>query len=145
MQTNGFGEAVELICEKDQRFHPEGYAFLRDALNYTIKQHRKDRASGSRHVSGQELMEGTRAYALKEFGPMVVTVLEYWGICSTADFGDMVFNLIEAGVFGKTDTDSKNDFKECFEFHEAFVVPFLPLNRASKIERTAASPAAELP
>ncbi len=145
MQTNGFAEAVEFICEKDQRFHAEGYAFLRDALNYTIKQHRKDRVSGTRHISGQELMEGTRVYALKEFGPMVTTVLDYWGIHATADFGDMVFNLIEAGIFGKTDADSKEDFKDCYEFQEAFVVPFLPPKRESAVEPSSASPTAELP
>ena len=145
MKTNGFAEAVELICETDQRFHAEGYAFLRDALNYTMKQHRKDRASSNRHISGQELVEGTRVYALKEFGPMVTTVFDYWGIHATADFGDMVFNLIEAGIFGKTDSDSKEDFRGCFEFHEAFVVPFLPSRRESAVEPPAASHAVELP
>jgi uncharacterized repeat protein (TIGR04138 family) len=143
MHTNGFAEAVEIICEKDQRFSAEGYAFLRDALNYTIKQNRRDRTSSSRHVSGQELMEGTRAYALKEFGPMVATVLDYWGIHATADFGDMVFNLIEAGIFGKTDSDSKQDFKDCYDFHEAFVVPFLPPKPGTPAEYTNAAPAAE--
>jgi uncharacterized repeat protein (TIGR04138 family) len=145
MHTNGFAEAVETICEKDQRFNAEGYAFLRDALNHTIKQNRRDRTSGSRHVSGQELMEGTRVYALKEFGPMVITVLEYWGIRATADFGDMVFNLIEAGIFGKTDSDSKQDFKDCYDFHEAFVAPFLPPHRELPAESPKAAPATELP
>jgi uncharacterized repeat protein (TIGR04138 family) len=126
MQPNGFAEAVEAICEKDRRFDPEAYAFLRDALNFTIKLQKKDKKGGSRHVSGQELVEGVRQYALREFGPMVVTVFDYWGIEKTDHFGQMVFNLIEAGVFGKTDTDSREDFKDGYSFHEAFVVPFQP-------------------
>ena len=52
---------------------------------------------------------------------MVVTVLSYWGIRSTEDVGHMVFNLIGAGIFGKTEEDSIEDFKNIFDFHEAFV------------------------
>jgi uncharacterized repeat protein (TIGR04138 family) len=126
MQPNGFEEAVEAICEKDRSYDPEAYAFLRDALNFTIKLQKKDKRAGSRHVSGQELVEGIRQYALREFGPMVVTVFSYWGVAKTDDFGQMVFNLIEAGVFGKTDTDSREDFKNGYSFHDAFVLPFQP-------------------
>ena len=67
-----------------------------------------------------------RLYALKEFGPMVPTVFSYWGIRSTEDFGHMVFNLIEAGIFGKTEEDSIEDFKNVYDFQEAFVKPFAP-------------------
>ena len=80
-----------------------------------------------RHVAGPELLEGVRQYALKEFGPMVVTVLSYWGIRSCEDVGHMVFNLIGAGIFGKTEEDSIDDFKNVFDFHEAFVKPFEPV------------------
>jgi uncharacterized repeat protein (TIGR04138 family) len=38
----------------------------------------------------------------------------------------MVFNLIGAGVFGKTDEDSIEDFKNVYDFAEAFVKPFTP-------------------
>jgi uncharacterized repeat protein (TIGR04138 family) len=83
-----------------------------------------------RHVAGPELLQGVREYALKEFGPMVVTVLSYWGIRSTEDIGHMVFNLIGAGIFGKTEDDSIEDFKNVFDFHEAFVKPFEPEKRS---------------
>lgn len=145
MQPNGFTEAIEVIFEKDRRFDPESYSFLRDALNFTIKLYKKDKkAAGSRHVSGQELLEGIRQYALKEFGPMVVTVLDYWGIAKTDDFGQMVFNLIEAGVFGKTDTDSLEDFRGGYSFHEAFVVPFQPEQTDEPDEQTEVEAAARL-
>jgi uncharacterized repeat protein (TIGR04138 family) len=38
----------------------------------------------------------------------------------------MVFNLIGAGIFGKTDEDSMEDFKSVYDFDEAFVKPFAP-------------------
>jgi uncharacterized repeat protein (TIGR04138 family) len=99
---------------------------LRDALDYTTKQQKKTKGASVRHVAGPELLDGVRLYALKEFGPMVVTVLSYWGIHSCEDVGHMVFNLIGAGIFGKTEEDSIEDFKNVFDFHEAFVKPFEP-------------------
>jgi uncharacterized repeat protein (TIGR04138 family) len=38
----------------------------------------------------------------------------------------MVFNLIAAGIFGKTEQDSLEDFKNVYDFEEAFVRPFAP-------------------
>ena len=79
-----------------------------------------------RHVAGPELLDGVRNYALKEFGPMVVTVFSYWGIRASEDIGHMVFNLIDAGIFGKTEEDSLEDFKDVYDFQDAFVKPFAP-------------------
>jgi uncharacterized repeat protein (TIGR04138 family) len=67
-----------------------------------------------------------RQYALKEFGPLVMTVFDSWGIRSCEDIGNMVFNLIGAGIFGKTEEDSIEDFKNVYDFEEAFVKPFAP-------------------
>jgi len=79
-----------------------------------------------RHVTGPELLDGVRRYALKEFGPMVMTVFDNWGIHSCEDIGRIVFNLIGAGVFGKTEEDSIEDFKNVYDFEQAFVKPFAP-------------------
>jgi uncharacterized repeat protein (TIGR04138 family) len=57
---------------------------------------------------------------------MVMTVFENWGIHSSEDIGNMVFNLIGAGIFGKTEEDSIEDFKNVYDFEEAFVKPFAP-------------------
>lgn len=127
MQKLDFGEALEVIHKKDPRYDREAYHFLRDALDYTIKQRKKAREGGaSGHVTGQQLLEGIRHYALKQFGPMVLTVLEYWGVRRCDDFGEMVFNLISVGIFGKTETDTLEDFRGAYTFHDAFVAPFLP-------------------
>jgi uncharacterized repeat protein (TIGR04138 family) len=132
MQKIGFAEALDSIVASDPRYQREAYVFLRDALDYTTKQQKKTKGASVRHVAGPELLEGVRQYALKEFGPMVVTVLSYWGIRSCEDVGHMVFNLIGAGIFGKTEEDSIDDFKNVFDFHEVFVKPFEPAKTAHR-------------
>lgn len=126
MQRVEFEEAVEIILEKDSRYGGEAYLFLRDALDFALKETNDAGTRENRHVSGPELLEGFRVYALNEFGPMVLTVLEEWGIHSCFDIGEMVFNLIEVGVFGKTSKDRKEDFHDVYDFEEAFRKPFLP-------------------
>lgn len=126
MQKIGFAEALDSIVASDSRYSRDAYVFLRDALDYTTKQQKKIKGSPVRHVAGPELLEGVRQYALKEFGPMVVTVFSYWGIQKCEDIGHMVFNLITAGIFGKTEQDAIEDFKSVYSFEEAFVKPFEP-------------------
>ena len=126
MQKIGFAEALESVVGSDPRYQRDGYIFLRDALDFTTKQQKKIKGVSVRHVTGPELLDGVRHYALKEFGPMVMTVFDSWGIRSCEDVGHMVFNLIGAGVFGKTEQDSIEDFKNVYDFEEAFVKPFAP-------------------
>src|ERR1700759_5446839 len=109
MQKLDFGEKLDLIVQQDSRFDREAYLFLRDALDFTVKL-RKKAKEGTEHVTGQQLLEGIRLYALKQYGPMVPTVFGYWGVTRGQDFGEMVFNFIREGVFGKTETDSIEDF-----------------------------------
>jgi uncharacterized repeat protein (TIGR04138 family) len=125
-----FNEVVEQIIENDSRYGKDAYIFLKDALEYTIKQRKRGKVETGSHVNAAELLDGLRQHALKEFGPMVMTVFEYWGIGTSADVGQMVFNLINAGVFGKTESDSVDDFDQALDFHLAFVAPFEP--RSSK-------------
>src|ERR1700682_5200919 len=127
MQKIGFAEALDSIVASDPRYQREAYIFLRDSLDYTTKQQKKAKGTTVRHVSGPELLDGVRQYALKEFGPMVITVFDSWGIRSCEDIGHMVFNLIGAGIFGKTEEDSIEDFKNVYDFQEAFVKPFAPV------------------
>ena len=132
MQKIGFAEALDSIIAKDARYSRDAYVFLRDALDYTTKQQKKIKGGPVRHVAGPELLQGVRQYALKEFGPMVVTVLSYWGIHCCEDIGHMVFNLIGAGIFGKTEEDTIEDFKSVYDFEEAFVKPFAPEKPVTK-------------
>jgi uncharacterized repeat protein (TIGR04138 family) len=126
MQKIGFAEALDSIVASDPRYQRDAYVFLRDSLDFTTKQQKKVKGATVRHVTGPELLEGVRQYALKEFGPLVMTVFDNWGIHSCEDIGNMVFNLIGAGIFGKTEEDSIEDFKNVYDFKEAFVKPFAP-------------------
>jgi uncharacterized repeat protein (TIGR04138 family) len=127
MQKIGFAEALDSIVASDARYQRDAYVFLRDALDFTTKQQKKIKGATVRHVAGPELLEGVRQYALKEFGPMVITVFDAWGLRSCEDIGHMVFNLIAAGIFGKTEEDSIEDFKNVFDFKDVFVKPFAPV------------------
>jgi uncharacterized repeat protein (TIGR04138 family) len=129
MQDLDFDEVVTLICKEDGRFDRKGYHFVRQGLDHTVKDLRKrdaKRAGRSLHVTGPELLDGLRVYALDQYGPLAKTVLDSWGIGRCADFGVIVFNLIEYNVFSKTDQDRREDFSETYTFEEAFVKPFLP-------------------
>lgn len=146
MIPDKFSSAVDAIIERDERFDRDAYFFVRDALEFTAKsQRRGSRRAGERsgvptpphHVTGQELLEGIRLFALKEYGSMATTVFEHWRISRCEDFGAMVFNLIEAGIFGKNATDVIDDFRGGFDFETAFVAPFRPTARAGHPSRRA--------
>lgn len=129
MQDPDFAEIVGLICKEDSRFDRKAYDFVRLGLDHTVKELRKkegSKAVRSRHVSGPELLEGLRVYALEQFGPLAKTVLNSWGVRRCSDFGEIVFNLIEYNVFSKTDNDRREDFADIYSFEDAFVKPFLP-------------------
>lgn len=106
---------IEAILAKESAYKFEAYSFVMAGLHDTVTRFEKPR-----HVSGQELSEGLRRYALDQFGPMARTVLEYWGVSRTADFGRIVFHLIEAGLLRKTEEDSLRDFDSVYDFNAAF-------------------------
>lgn len=132
MQDLEFEEIVTLICKEDTRFDKKAYGFVRQGLDHTVKELRKketSRAERSRHVSGPELLQGIRVYALEQYGPLTKTVLNAWGVKRCRDFGDIVFSLIEYNVFSKTENDRPEDFSDVYTFDEAFVRPFQPTKR----------------
>ncbi len=131
MQRISFEEVIEQILAKDKRYAREAYAFVREALDYTQKKLFKQKTRQSPHVTGQELLEGIREYALQQFGPMTLLVFDEWGIHSTEDFGEIVFNMVDAGLLAKTDKDSRADFANGYDFDEAFRQPFLPSSKKS--------------
>jgi uncharacterized repeat protein (TIGR04138 family) len=121
-----FDRAVAAILEQDQRFAPEAYALVRDALNHTLEHHSREQRGETTHLRGPELLQGFRNYLLKQYGPMVPTILESWGITRTKDVGEIVFHLIAQHVFSQSDDDRIEDFENVYDFHTAFVAPFLP-------------------
>jgi uncharacterized repeat protein (TIGR04138 family) len=114
-EKKDFYLVIDEICSKDFRYKPDAYEFVMQALNFTQKRLKKET-----HVSGKELLEGVREFAIQEYGPMVLTVFGHWGVSNTEDFGNIVFNLVDKKILSKTDSDSINDFKGAYDFQGAF-------------------------
>jgi uncharacterized repeat protein (TIGR04138 family) len=106
---------LERLAARDQRYRVEAYVFVMSSLEYTLA-----RLGRRGHVTGAELLEGIRDLAKERFGPTVKMVFEHWGVRKTNDFGEIVFNLVGAGILGKTESDSREDFKDVYDFAEVF-------------------------
>ncbi len=117
-------EAVAGILKQDPRYHADAYEFVADAVSHMTAEMRK-REGGGRHISGQELLEGIRGLALDQYGPLALDVLTEWGLSRTEDFGEIVFNLVEHKLLGASEEDSRQDFANSYDFHEAFLKPFV--------------------
>lgn len=102
------------------RFPPEAFAFVSEALQFTIEHCRRGEHGQRQHVSGQDLCWGLRDFALKRWGLLAPAVLRSWNIRRTEDFGTIVFAMIEAGWMAKTDQDDISDFNNVYDFETAF-------------------------
>lgn len=105
-----FDEAVEELCSRSDRYKQDAYVLLRDSFDATLKQTEKANTEGN--LSAAELYHGYCAYAVAQFGPLAEDVLYSWGVSSPEDVGELVYNLIEMGIFGSRKEDSKVDFAE---------------------------------
>jgi len=131
MKHSEFDKVIETIIEKDDRFDKGAYYFIRKALDFTVQElHDQGKKRENFHVTGKELLEGIRKYALDQCGPMTYTVFTDWKVNNCEDFGSIVFNLVETGIFGKTKDDNIHDFTDGYDFSEAFVKPFEPSNKS---------------
>lgn len=126
MQPTQFTDAVEAINSKQESFDPGAYYFLKDALDFTVRRVMESNDGKHRHVAASELLIGFRDFAIQEFGPMASTMMTEWGVTTCNDIGAMVFELIEEGVFGKQDSDTREDFSEIFPLIESLEAPFSP-------------------
>ena len=127
MSEKNFPDVIKEIHSKDDRYGKGAYYFIREALDHTLKSLEKNSMKNKGHVSGEELLEGIRLYAIERFGPMSMTLLNHWNVRSCKDFGEIVFMLVEHGILGRTENDSISDFENGYEFTDAFEVPFMPL------------------
>ncbi len=116
--TRSLAEVVELVGA----YPEDAYRFVQMGLSYTVQKiHGEDPdPEKSRHISGQELAEGIREFAIMQYGMMARTVLSRWNLTSTYDFGKIVFALVDNGYMSKTDEDSIDDFRNVYDFRTAF-------------------------
>ena len=113
------------------KYHPDAYRFVDQALRFTQRrlgrtpetleqEQPQEFDEDSAHISGPELLDGVRELAIQEFGLLTITVLRYWGIRTTDDFGRIVFDFIERGAMRKTELDQLTDFFDVYDFEEVF-------------------------
>ena len=106
----------------------EAFEFVSEGWGYTVEQIQEEDLNAEfelampagLHVSGQELCIGLRNFAIKQYGLLAPVVLRRWNVNRTADFGQIVFAMIEFGLMSKNDSDSIEDFQGIFDFHDAF-------------------------
>lgn len=77
-----------------------------------------------RHLTGQQLCEAIRLFALNQFGYMAKVVLNNWGITHTGCFGDLVYNMIDIGLMKKSGKDKRRHFDDVFDFDQEFKTKF---------------------
>jgi uncharacterized repeat protein (TIGR04138 family) len=110
-------QAIDAILERDTRYRVEAYLFLLEALSFTV-----ERTEREGHVTAAELMQGIRDFALDQYGGLAKTVFNHWGLTAGSQFGDVVFNLIDAGLLGKRPEDKREDFdRASFDFDRELV------------------------
>ncbi|MEX1224912.1 MAG: Minf_1886 family protein [Pirellulales bacterium] len=128
---------IAQLARQDGRYSVEAYAFIFDSLNFAHSVLNMGAEASSepdefdepatgreRHLTGQELCEAIRRYALHQYGYMAKVVLNSWGIHQTGDFGEIVFNMIRAGHMRKTPQDKREDFDDVYDFDKGLVEQF---------------------
>lgn len=106
---------MDRIRLREPRFHESAYLFVLSALEFS-----QSRLTERRHITGRELAGACRDLALQRYGLLARMVLDYWGVTSTADFGNIVFTLVDLGLLLSQATDTRDDFVAVFDFQDAF-------------------------
>ena len=114
-----FLREIDELVEQRNRYAKPAYLFIYAALHHTVEKMGKIiLPPQQRHVSGGELLRGISNYALSQFGPLTHEVFKRWGINETRDFGEIVFQLVNANLMSKTEDDNIDDFTDVYDFAE---------------------------
>ena len=131
--------SLHQLLKKDRRYKVDAYQFVQEALAYAadalemgslsepepkLTLEEKQQQYRERHLTGQQLCDAIRLYALNQFGLMAQTVLGSWGVKSTSAFGDIVYNMIDVGMMKKSPSDRRSHFDDVYEFEDAFTRNF---------------------
>lgn len=133
---SGAIRALAELLDRDQRYKLEAYQFVRESLSYAhevLRIPEQNVSQGAseevaRHLSGQQLCEASRRYALEQYGMLAKMVLNSWGIYSTSDIGEIVYNLIRIRQMRKSNADRREDFDDVYSFDDAFEPEFEALS-----------------
>jgi uncharacterized repeat protein (TIGR04138 family) len=119
------------VIRRDPRYAYESYEFVMHALEHTHKMlgrkppdETSDPDDPNCHVTVRQWLAGICDFARQEFGFMAPVVFRMWGIRATDDFGEIVFNLIDAGLMSRTADESRADFHALFDLDESLLDGF---------------------
>lgn len=124
-----FQEAIDQVILEDPRYPRDAYFFIREGFDAAIqrlseKENLPPEQRPRHPITGKELSFQLKEYALDLYGPMAAFVLNEWNIHSTSDFGNLVFNLVEAGIFAQNKGDKKSDFDNLFDLMDELQKPY---------------------
>ncbi len=128
------------LVDQDPRYPLEAYNFVRDALSFAAdsmelgssayfdpeldEEEAAHRARRERHLTGQQLCEAIRMYAINQYGYMAKVVLKNWNVDKTDCFGDIVYNMISIGLMKKSNEDRQTHFNNVYKFEDVFETEF---------------------
>jgi|SRR6266480_3602812 len=111
-----FRDPFSEVADRDPRYAKEAFWFVRDGVDRAVA----SLSRSSRHVTAKELLDALRLLALERYGLTAREQLRSWGVTRCEDFGEIVFTLIEHGIFGRRPEDKKEDFSDGYNFASAF-------------------------
>lgn len=114
-------KSLEQIAKLDGRYSIGMIKFVHHGLGKTVEQLRKDiEESQSLHITGRQLCFGLADSAVKNWGRLARVVLNYGGIKTTRDFGEIVYLLIRHNWMYAKPEDSIEDFDNIYDFENVF-------------------------
>jgi len=117
LASSSISKIVSSILAHDQRYTAEAYEFILEVVALACKNTGR---GVHRHASAAQVLDTFLTLALLRFDTNAKRKLNAWGFKSCEDVGEVIFNLIEAGVLGKLSEESKSEFRSGFSFDEAF-------------------------
>ena len=115
---------IEELAHRDPRYAPEAYQFVFDALDYASRRASRAQAGAvadEEHISVPDFIRGARELALRDFGMMAPAVFRAWGVRRSDDLGEIVFNLIGAGLMDPAAADDRGAFHDACDLETGLV------------------------
>ena len=128
-----------LEVARGTRYPLDAFLFVQRGLDFSVRRiHGEPTEAGdlepgvesARHITGRQLCEGLRDFAIHEYGLMARGVLKRYRILGCEDFGRIVYAMVDSGLMHKTDEDDIREFSGVYDFAEAFA-PALSLSSGS--------------
>lgn len=112
---------LDQIAAQDGRYDARALKFVYEGLGATIDKLRQQADDDTpRHITGQQLAYGLAELAKQRWGRLAAMVLNYWGVKTTRDFGEIVYLMISHHWMTSQETDRIEDFDNVYDFTDMF-------------------------